>query len=737
MGAAALKVKQGMGGMDMEMPEPVGDETRADFMARCVPHILNCDMADTQEFATAQCDLLWTYKQPSATDNAAPAANRKDARPTVNRAFSVLSIKTIDAEERVVEGIASTPALDRQGDIVQPLGAKFKVPMPLLWQHRADQPVGHVEFAQPTKDGIPFKARIVNITEPGELKNLVDKAWQSVKYKLVQAVSIGFMIDKYEVMKSGGYDIKEWSWLELSLVTIPANHEATIHSIRSLDDKLLAASGQEPFASEQVMNAGVTAKLKPVVKAKEAKRAMAKKSTAEIISGWEATRAAKVAQRDEIMEKSTETGELLDSQQTDEYDALVEEIEKIDGQLVRLRALDESNKQKAVVVKASNEDEATQSRSNGHTPRMTVLGTKPEPGIAFARLAKARILSRLDNIPAYDIAKANERWMVETPEVYEILKTAVTPGTTTDSVWAGPLVNYQILVSQFAEYLRPLTVIGRIPGLTRVPFKVRVPRQTTAATVNWVGEGKVKPLTSIAFDSITLDYAKIAGIIPLTEELVRASDPSAEAIVRQELASAIVQFMDSQFLDPTKAATDVSPASITNGVTALTPVGTTGANLLSDLGRLFGQFLTNNLSLASAVMITTQTIAMRIGMIQNSFGQPMFPTVGVNGGTIQGIPLIVSENIPSTTGSPVEGYPIILVSAREILLADDGQVTVDASREASLQMETAPDSPPTASTVLTNLWQHNMVAIKAERFINWTKRRSTAVSYISNAVYTG
>jgi HK97 family phage major capsid protein/HK97 family phage prohead protease len=659
----------------------------------------------------------------------------------LNRAYSLLTIKKLADEERVIEGIASTPEVDRVGDIVEPMGAKFKVPMPLLWMHRADSPVGHVEFAQPTKDGIPFRARIAKIEEPGELKNLIDKAWQAVKAKLVGAVSIGFSIDKYEVMKEGGWKINEWFWHELSLVTIPANASATIHTIRSIDAEVLAASGQKQDSDERVVPAGVTAKATPVVKAKEAKR-MAKKSIAEQISAFEATRQAKAAARDEIMETSAETGETLDAEQTEKYDGLVSEIKAIDAHLVRLNELEDSNKQKAVAVKAADGDEAARSRAGngtmgGQAVRVSVRHPEVEKWVPFIRYAKAKLWSRLDNISAYEIAKNNPQWMHETPQVAEVLKAPVAVGTTTDTVWAGPLVNYQILSSQFAEFLRALTIIGRIPGLTRVPFKIRVPRQTTASTVNWVGEGAPKPLSSLAFDSITLDFAKIAGIVVITEELVRASDPAAEGIIRDDLTRSIVAFMDSQFVDPTKAATGISPASITNGVTALVPSGTTSAAFLSDLNRLFGQFLTNNLSLESAVLITTQQIAMRIGSLLNSFGVPMFPSASAQGGSIQGVPIVVSENIPSTTGSPTEGWPIILLSAREILLADDGQVTVDASREASLQMETAPDSPPTASTLYQSLWQTNSVGIRAERFINWVKRRSTAVSYISNAVYTG
>ncbi len=659
---------------------------------------------------------------------------------SMNRAYSVLDIKTLTDEERLIEGIASTPKVDRQGDIVVSMGAKFKLPMPLLWQHRSDSPVGHVEFAQPTEKGIPFRARIAKIEEPGELKNLVDKAWQAVKSKLVGAVSIGFIIDAFEIMKEGGYRINEWTWLELSLVTIPANENATIHAIRSIDDALLTASGHEQAPTDRVLSARARALSKPVV-AKEAKHAM-KKSISETIASFEATRAAKAAARDEIMEKSAETGDTLDAAQTEEYDALVEEIAAIDGHLKRLHDLEASNRQKAVAVKAADTEEASQSRTvvshvNGNAVRVSVRHKEVEPWRPFIRLVKAKMWSRLDHISAYDIAKGNAQWMAETPEVAEVLKAPVPVGNTTDTTWAAPLVNYQILSSQYAEYLRALTIIGRIPGLTRVPFKVRVPRQTTASTVNWVGEGAPKPLSSLAFDSITLDFAKIAGIVVVTEELIRASEPSAEGLIRDDLTRSIVAFMDSQFLDPSKAATGISPASITNGVTALTPSGTTAAAFLSDLNRLFGQFLTNNLSLESAVLITTQQVAMRIGSLLNSFGQPMFPTASAAGGSVQGVPIVVSENIPSTTGSPTEGWPIILVSAREILLADDGQVTVDASREASLQMESAPDSPPTASTLFQSLWQTNSVGIRAERFINWTKRRSTAVSYISNAVYTG
>ncbi|MNV94474.1 hypothetical protein D3C71_1892750 [compost metagenome] len=53
------------------------------------------------------------------------------------------------------------------------------------------------------------------------------------------------------------------------------------------------------------------------------------------------------------------------------------------------------------------------------------------------------------------------------------------------------------------------------------------------------------------------------------------------------------------------------------------------------------------------------------------------------------------------------------------------------STEASLQMDNEPDNPSTASTVMVSLWQRNLVGFRAERTINWARRRTSAVSYLT------
>ncbi len=168
----------------------------------------------------------------------------------LERAYTLLDVKSSDEEQRSIEGIASTPTPDRYEDIVEPLGAKYALPMPLLWQHRSDSPVGHVEFAKPSAEGIPFKARVLKTDEPGTLKDRLDEAWQSVKLGLIRAVSIGFRPLEYSMIEGGGIRFLSWEWLELSLVTIPANGEATINVVRSIDACERAASGHSSSVIE-------------------------------------------------------------------------------------------------------------------------------------------------------------------------------------------------------------------------------------------------------------------------------------------------------------------------------------------------------------------------------------------------------------------------------------------------------------------------------------------------------
>ena len=196
---------------------------------------------------------------------------------TQNRAYSILTVKAVSEDNRVISGMATTPAVDRVGDIIDPLGVKFSNPLPLLWQHKHDKPIGTVKFGKPTEDGVPFEAELPTIAEEGTLRDRIEEAWQSIKAGLVRAVSIGFRPLEYSFIDNGGIRFSEVEVYELSAVTIPANAEAVISAIKSIDRGYREAAGvPEPEIPTPPEDAAATGKSVRVVKLGDPARDRAK-----------------------------------------------------------------------------------------------------------------------------------------------------------------------------------------------------------------------------------------------------------------------------------------------------------------------------------------------------------------------------------------------------------------------------------------------------------------------------
>jgi HK97 family phage major capsid protein/HK97 family phage prohead protease len=634
----------------------------------------------------------------------------------LQRAYSVLTVKSVDDDLRIIEGVASTPTPDRMGDVVDPKGVTFKTPLPLLWQHRSDQPIGHVLSANVTSEGIAIRAQIAKGVLPR-----IDEAWALIKSGLVRGLSIGFRAteDPEHIKGTFGFKFTKWEWLELSAVTIPANAEASINTIKSIDQHDLAASGTGRPAIARP-SAGVSAH---VVRASKGAHAM-KKTLTDQIRDFENTRAAKDAERTELMTKAADAGETLDTEAAEKYDGLTAEIKQVDEHLVRLRDLEATQKAQAQPV-----NPGTPTQPNQRPSVISVKDNVP-PGIGFARLAMAKAQAFREYRSVREIVE--ERWPSDDRLKAHVTKAAVPAGLTTNAVWAGNLVDQTNLANEFIEFLRPQTIIGRL-SLRMVPFNVRVTGQTTGSVANWVGQGKPKPVTSFATNAQTLLFTKIAAIAVLADELVRFSSPNAEALVRDELARAVVERSDVDFVDPAHAAVaNVQPASITNGVTALSSAGTSADNIRTDIQNLIEYFLLNNQNVSNIAIVMPNTLALAASVLVNSLGQPEFPSLGINGGSIMGLPVVTSQYAANQSGY---GNLVIALDQSAIFLADDGQVSVDVSREASIQMSDAPTNDASTGTgqSLVSLWQTNSVGIRAERYINWVKMRTTAVAYIDDA----
>lgn len=461
----------------------------------------------------------------------------------------------------------------------------------------------------------------------------------------------------------------------------------------------------------------------------------------EQIAAFENKRGALVGKSTAIMTKAAEAGSTLTAEEKTEFDQTKAEISAIDQHIDRLKFMQGLAGASAAPVAGDTAADGSQTRAPTVEP--VIKAAKTEPGVMFTRIVRTKALARLDGENPREMAK---QLYGESSEIVGILtKAAVSAMSTGGASNAKPLVNEGGAFADFVEFLRPQTILGRfgtgnIPSLRRVPFRVPLIGQTSGGQGYWVGEGKAKPLTKFDFEKKLLEPCKVANIAVATMEVLRDSSPSAELILRDSLAAALRARLDTDFIAPNKAAVaNVSPGSITNGAVFVASAGDDADAVRQDLKAAFGAFIAANNTPTNGVWIMPSTVALSLSLMTNPLGQKEFPGITMGGGTLEGLPVIVSEYVPTAYDhdgagtAHVSGAIVSLVNASDIYLADDGDIAVDMSQEASLEMVDNPtgDSVTPTAVELVSMFQTNSVAFRAERTINWARRLQSAVVTIA------
>ena len=175
-----------------------------------------------------------------------------------------------------------------------------------------------------------------------------------------------------------------------------------------------------------------------------------------------------------------------------------------------------------------------------------------------------------------------------------IQKAAVSVGTSTDATWARPLAAVRPLAEGFIQLVRASSLIGRL-GLRRVPLlNPSMPVETTGATFAWVGENKPKLLSAGAASTLSLPWAKAAGIIAVSDEFLQFAQPGNETSLRDVLVKGVQLFVDVEFCDQTVASTTARPGGLANGSPTAAASGTTSAAAATDLQAMVNAFVLVN-----------------------------------------------------------------------------------------------------------------------------------------------
>jgi len=464
----------------------------------------------------------------------------------------------------------------------------------------------------------------------------------------------------------------------------------------------------------------------------------------EQLAALRATREARHKRLNEIAQKAIDEGRSMNTAEAEEFDTAEGEVKTLDADIGRLSRLEAAQKAAAQPVHSPNPDAPVEAPVRGTDLQLKKV-EKLEPGVLIARYAMCLASANGDHAKAFRLA---EKYYPQSEAIVRTLKAqsegadlvsmfkqkaTVPAGTTTDSTWAAPLVYAETWGGDFVGFVRPRTLIGQA-NFRPVPFNVRIGGQTSGGTAKWVGQGKAKPVTKFDFTAYNTEYTKISALSVITKELMRLGDPSAELLVRDGLADAVVERLDSDLFDPDMpAVSGVNPAGLLAGVSPVDgPSSGDAEDIECAIDRLWAPWDATGMGERPAYY-TTPAVARRLARLRDPLGNRVFPTMSNNGGTIDGVPVRVSQYLANNGGSG--GAPLILVDEAEIWLADDGSVTLDFSDHATIEMSDTPVGSSSATVTsngspFVNMFQTNSRAFLAERAVWYAKRRTGAVQWI-------
>lgn len=651
-----------------------------------------------------------------------------------HRGYSRFKIDKADEEQRVITGVATTPKLDRVFDVVEPEGARYELPLPLLWQHDHLAPVGSVESASVSSKGIRFRARIAKPepSDPPALRFRLEEAWASVKKGLVRAVSVGFNSLDMSLLETGGLHFREWDWLELSLVTIPANQDATITTIRSILSKHKHVAAFRPDRNEHVFRASDAAK---------SRKGATNMKLADKI-------AALQQEKQEAEQTIKSLGSLIedgsaDDDQIDEFDDAAARLKGLSDQIRRLETVERANGSRDSVsrrIVADNAKSASESRGAGAgvaSPRTRVETNliKEPAGIGFARVAL--VVAGADLEKRDPIAVARQYYSDRDPRVETMLraipylKAAVAGGNTGVADWAGDVATAQDVMGDFLGFLRTQTILGKfgmdgVPALARRMLNTKTNRMTGGLTSFEVGEGAPTPISKGALDQVTLPVREFAGGTVVTKRQLRYANIALETQIRDDLAAAVREVEDKKFIDPALAN------SITNGLTPISSSGVDADAVRADLQKLIDPIEAANMDPAQVVLIMRTNLARALSLLRTDFGAVReFPNISMRGGSLEDYPVIVSNNVPYAH--------VIAVHAPSVLYGDEDVVNVESYDNVAIQQDDAPtnNSATGAGAALVSMAQTRSVYIQATHEANWKVGRTNAVTFIDDAAWNG
>jgi len=408
---------------------------------------------------------------------------------------------------------------------------------PLLFNHNPDKVVGVVERAW-----IDGKKKRGYVKVRFSRNSFAKEVMADVKDGVLRGVSFGYAINKMEE-RGENFVATEWSPYEVSVVSIPADPTVGVGRSLATDSAAPAAS---PTPEPKVLQMENTT---PDVEVIRSKAAEAERSRIATINA--------LGEKHGLQDLARE---LIDGgRSVDEARAAV--LDKLDtrSSKVEHRIADEKANDLGLTEKETREFSF-----------IRALNYLANPGDR-----KAREQAGFEIEVGEAAAKKYERSSNGIVIPNEVLRRDLVVGTSTAG---GNLVSAELLSGSFIDLLRNRMAMMQagVTMLSGLQGNISIPRQSSAATAYWVGEGSSPTESQQAIDQVNMTPKTVGAFVDYSRRLLLQSSIDVEGMIRSDLARVIALELDRAAIYGTGSSNQ--PLGLTNttgiGSQAITTYGT-------------------------------------------------------------------------------------------------------------------------------------------------------------------
>ena len=358
-------------------------------------------------------------------------------------------------------------------------------------------------------------------------------------------------------------------------------------------------------------------------------------------------KAAKVAEARNILTVAETEKRSLNAAEQAAFDAIKAEVTSLEGHEARAQFVEEAERRTA-----GEPVDASRASLEARVSVVDAINAQIENRALTGALAEFNAEQKRQGVQA--------RGVLVPQSLFNETRAAQT--TTT----AAGIVPEDFRPEEFVGLLRNSMVVQSLGArvLPNLRGDVTIPRQATTSTAQWLAEGDALTDSGMTFDSIGLKPKHVGAITELSRQLLQQSNPSIEALVRDDFIQVVSLAVDKALIhgDGVKQPEGLLTAATGTGTLATL----SWATVLTVLQGLALKNITPNAWLTHPKVAT---------ILRKTLREAGLPGYLLDNGQLAGVPVAVTNQLAEKAGSPATGR-MILGDFSEMIVGTWGSVDI-------------------------------------------------------------